>query len=255
MTASAKADNPGADDYAQRLTADARERRWPNVRPSDAATLIILDRAGPVPKVLMGRRHPRHTFMPGMFVFPGGRIEDGDRRMNVTGSLAEACETRLMTRVQRPTMSRARALALAAIRETFEETGLLFGSRDFGVPANPPPGAWSEFAAHGVYPDLEALTFIARAITPPRRPKRFDARFFAIDHASQAHRVEGVVGPGSELDQLVWVTFEDTKAIELPAVTRVVLDELANRIARGFAPWLPVPFYYEKNRVWVREEL
>jgi 8-oxo-dGTP pyrophosphatase MutT (NUDIX family) len=152
-------------------------------------------------------------------------------------------------------MGRARALALAAIRETFEETGLAFGSKEFGAPDNPPPGPWTEFAAHGVYPDLEAVTFIARAITPPRRPKRFDARFFAIDHASLAHHVEGVVGAGSELDQLVWVTFEDTKAIELPAVTRVVLDELANRIARGFAPWLPVPFYYEKNRVWVREEL
>lgn len=253
--AEARADNPGADDYARRLTDDARERRWPNVRPSDAATLIILDRSGPEPKVLMGRRHPGHKFMPGMFVFPGGRIEDGDRRMNVTGSLAEACEARLMARVQRPTMSRARALALAAIRETFEETGLLFGSKEFGTPDNPPPGPWTDFASHGVYPDLEALTFIARAITPPRRPKRFDARFFVIDHAALAHRVEGVVGKESELDELVWVTFGETRAIGLPAVTRVVLDELAKRIEGGFAPWLPVPFYYERARQWVREEL
>jgi 8-oxo-dGTP pyrophosphatase MutT (NUDIX family) len=154
------ADNPGADDYARRLTDDARERRWPNVRPSDAATLIILDRSGPAPRVLMGRRHPGHKFMPGKFVFPGGRIEDGDRRMNVTGSLSEACEARLMARVQRPSMGRARALALAAIRETFEETGLAFGSKEFGAPDNPPPGPWTEFAAHGVYPDLEAVTFI-----------------------------------------------------------------------------------------------
>jgi 8-oxo-dGTP pyrophosphatase MutT (NUDIX family) len=249
------ADNPGADDYAQRLTDDARERRWPNVRPSDAATLIIIDRSGGEAKVLMGRRHASHKFMPGKFVFPGGRIEDGDGRMNVTGSLAEACETRLMKRVQRPTMSRARALALAAIRETFEETGLLFGSKDFGVPDNPPPGVWSEFASHGVYPDLEAVTFIARAITPPCRPKRFDARFFAIDHGGLAHKVEGVVGPSSELDQLVWVTFAETRAIELPAVTRVVLDELSDRIARGFGPFLPVPFYHEVRRRWMREEL
>lgn len=249
------ADNPGADDYAQRLTDDARERRWPNVRPSDAATLIILDRSGPEPKVLMGRRHANHKFMPGKFVFPGGRIEDGDRRMNVTGSLAEPCEMRLMKRVQRPTMSRARALALAAIRETFEETGLLFGSKDFGAPDNPPPGAWTDFASHGVYPDLEAVTFIARAITPPRRPKRFDARFFTIDYQGLAHKVDGVVGPSSELDQLAWVTFAETRAIELPAVTRVVLDELSDRIARGFGPFLPVPFYYEIGRKWVREEL
>jgi 8-oxo-dGTP pyrophosphatase MutT (NUDIX family) len=248
-------DNPGTDDYARRLTVDARERRWPNVRPKDAATLIILDRSASTPKVLMGRRHPNHKFMPGKFVFPGGRIEAGDRQMNVTGMLADACETRLMKRVQRPTMSRARALALAAIRETFEETGLLFGSADLGRPDNPPPGPWSDFAAHGVYPDLEAVTFIARAITPPRRPKRFDARFFSIDYSALAHRLDGVVGPDSELDQLIWVTFEETRAIELPEVTRVVLDELADRIAKGFGPLLPVPFYYELNRKWIREEL
>ena len=176
------ADNPGADDSVPFLGLETQERPWPNVRPRDAATLIILDRKGKTPKVLMGRRHPRHKFMPGKFVFPGGRIEEGDRRMNVTGSLAEACEARLMARVQRPTMSRARALALAAIRETFEETGLLFGSRDFGVPPSAPEGPWRDFAGHGVYPDLEALTFIARAITPPRRPKRFDARFLSLIH-------------------------------------------------------------------------
>lgn len=249
------ADNPGADDYVQLLADEARERRWPNVRPSDAATLIILDRRGKTPKVLMGRRHPKHKFMPGKFVFPGGRIEDGDRRMNVTGSLAEACEARLMARMQRPTMSRARALALAAIRETFEETGLLFGSRDFGAPPSAPEGPWRDFASHGVYPDLEALTFIARAITPPRRPKRFDARFFAIDREALAHKVDGVVGPDTELDKLVWVTFEETQAIELAAVTRVVLGELAARISRGFGPFLKVPFYYERDRKWIREEL
>lgn len=248
-------DNPGTDDFARRLTNDARERRWPNVRPKDAATLIILDRSNPVPRVLMGRRHPNHKFMPGMFVFPGGRIEAGDRQMNVTGTLAETCEMRLMKRVQRPTASRARALALAAIRETFEETGLLFGSAELGTPENAPEGPWRDFAAHGVYPDLEALTFIARAITPPHRPKRFDARFFSIDYNALAHKLDGVVGADSELDQLVWVTFEETRAIELPAVTRVVLDELADRIAKGFSPFLPVPFYYESNRKWIREEL
>ena len=248
-------DNPGADDNIARLKDDARGQRWPNVRPKDAATLIILDRTGPDPKVLMGRRHPGHAFMPGKFVFPGGRIEPGDRQMNVTGTLDERCEARLMARVQRPTVSRTRALALAAIRETFEETGLLFGANDMGAPATPPEGAWTEFASHGVYPDLEALTFIARAITPPGRPRRFDARFFAIDHAALAHRVDGIVGPDSELDQLVWTTFEDTKAIELPNVTRVVLDELSSRIANGFSPWLKVPFYFEQRGAWVREEL
>jgi 8-oxo-dGTP pyrophosphatase MutT (NUDIX family) len=188
-------------------------------------------------------------------VFPGGRIEPGDRQMNVMGTLDEHCERRLMARTQRPTPARARALALAAIRETFEETGLLLGSVDAGAPEGPPPGSWAEFAAHGVFPDLGALTFVARAITPPGRPKRFDTRFFAADLDGVAHQVEGVVGPDSELDHLVWVTFAETGDIELPAVTRVVLDELADRIARGFGAFIPVPFYFEQRRAWLREEL
>ena len=69
------------ETLTDRLTAAERERRWPNLRPKDAASLIILDRRGSEPKVLMGRRHPGHAFMPGKFVFPGGRIDAGDRRM------------------------------------------------------------------------------------------------------------------------------------------------------------------------------
>ena len=87
--------------------------------------------------------------------------------MTATGALAGPCEQRLAARCVRPSAQRGRALALAAIRETFEETGLLFGSAEYGTPENPPPGIWSEFAAKGIFPDLGAVTFVARAITPP----------------------------------------------------------------------------------------
>jgi 8-oxo-dGTP pyrophosphatase MutT (NUDIX family) len=248
-------DNPGADDFAARLAEEARDRHGPAVRPRDAATLIVLDRTGPEPKVLMGRRHPNHTFMPGKYVFPGGRIEPGDRQMVVAGALPEPCEARLMKRVTRPSPARARALALAAIRETFEETGLMFGSTEYGPPERAPEGPWSAFAEAGVFPELDRLTFVARAITPPGRPKRFDARFFAIDHDALAHRVEGVVSETSELDALVWVTFAETLAFDLPVVTRVVIEELQKRIERGFGPHLPAPFFHERRRAWLREDL
>jgi 8-oxo-dGTP pyrophosphatase MutT (NUDIX family) len=237
------------------LTAAERERKWPNVRPRDAATLILIDRTGPAPKVLFGKRHAGHKFMPGKFVFPGGRIEPGDRRMAVAGPLDAVCEERLLARVQRPSISRARALALAAIRETFEETGLLIGETDFGTPEAPPPGAWSEFAAHGVFPALDRLQFVARAITPPRRPKRFDTRFFAADASAVAHRVENVVGPDTELVELRWMTIPETAEHDLPAITRTILQELQARIDAGFSPRLPVPFYYERNLAFQREEL
>jgi hypothetical protein len=67
--------------------------------------------------------------------------------------------------------------------------------------------------------------------------------------------MDGVVGPDAELDQLVWATIAETADIALPAVTRVVLAELAARIEAGFSPYLPVPFYREVRGTWLREEL
>jgi 8-oxo-dGTP pyrophosphatase MutT (NUDIX family) len=237
------------------LTKAERARVAFNLRPKDAATVLIIDRAGKVPRVLMGKRHASHKFMPGKFVFPGGRIDPEDSRMAATGALGQICEERLMKRVTRPSPAKARALALAAIRETFEETGLLFGSSELGAPENPPPGSWTDFAKHGIFPDLGAVTFVARAVTPPRRPKRFDTRFFTIDHAALAGKVEGVTGPDSELVELVWVGFREAQALDLPTITQVILKEVEARIAAGFGPFLPVPYFWEKRGSFVREEL
>jgi 8-oxo-dGTP pyrophosphatase MutT (NUDIX family) len=237
------------------LTAAERERRSPAMRPRDAATMIILDRTHGEPKVLMGRRHPGHKFMPGKFVFPGGRIEASDRRMPASGALNPICEARLMSRVQRPTASRARALALAAIRETFEETGLLFGQAGLGSPVAPAGSSWESFARHGVFPDLEAVTLVARAITPPGRPKRFDTRFFVIDASHVAARVEGAVSADSELVELVSVTFSEALTLDLPTITKRVLADVQERIAKGFGPHLPVPFYFEQRGAYRRDIL
>ncbi|WP_439500086.1 NUDIX hydrolase [Bosea sp. (in: a-proteobacteria)] len=243
------------NDNAVILTQAERTRVAVNVRPHDAATMLILDRSAAQPRVLMGKRHPGHKFMPGKFVFPGGRVDAGDRRMVATGTLPQICEDRLSARCVRPSPSKARALALAAIRETYEETGLLFGSAEFGVPENPPEGTWAEFAGHGVYPDLGAVTFVARAITPPRRPKRFDTRFFVVDYSAVAGKVEGVTGPDSELIELVWVSFEEARQLDLPTITKVIIQEVEARLDAGFGPHLPVPYFWEKNLRFVREEL
>ena len=95
----------------------------------------------------------------------------------------------------------------------------------------------------------------ARAITPPRRPKRFDTRFFAIDASAVAKRIDGIIGPDSELVDLVWVDFDEAKELDLPTITKVIIQEVEARIEGGFAPWLPVPFYWEKRGSFVREEL
>src|SRR5271169_6038108 len=193
-----------AGDRAERLTRTIRDQTSPNLRPRDSATLILIDRSESVPKVLLGRRHERHKFLPGKFVFPGGRVEITDRLMPTAAPLHPRDAARLMQRLKRPSIAKATAFALAAVRETYEETGLMLGrSGNDGTTA--PAGVWQAFAKAGVLPDLSAIHFIARAITPPRRPRRFDSRFFAADISTVALRAEGFFGPEAELVELIWL--------------------------------------------------
>jgi 8-oxo-dGTP pyrophosphatase MutT (NUDIX family) len=223
------------------------------IDPKDAATLILIDRSGVEPKVLLGKRHESLVFMPGKFVFPGGGVDPCDEQMPVARELDKQAEAHLLQRFPDGSALRARALALAAIRETCEETGLLLGTRAQAV--NIPAGPWEAFAQHGVLPDLSAIHFVGRAITPPGRPRRFDARFFTMDASAIAHRIEGVVGPDAELVELVWMPIRDAEKLDMPAVTSVMLEELDARIAQGLGHDLPVPFYYTLDGSVRREEL
>jgi 8-oxo-dGTP pyrophosphatase MutT (NUDIX family) len=233
---------PAAERAPLAKTTPAR-----SLRPRDAATMIVLDRRGRgVPKVLMGRRNPRLAFMPGKFVFPGGRTEPGDRAMPVAGALPDYAESALVRRVVRPPHHLGRSLALAAIRETYEETGLLIGTAEHGAPEAVPPG-WEAFAARGVMPDLEALHLIARAITPPKRVRRFDTRFFAVDRRMVAAEEPDRVAEDAEFTELAWVRLDAARGLDLPYITRAILDELEAQIAAGFAPHRPIPFHYERH--------
>jgi 8-oxo-dGTP pyrophosphatase MutT (NUDIX family) len=240
------------EDLAAWLTRVERNQTHPNLRPKDAATLILLDNASDPAKVLLGRRHAAHAFLPGKFVFPGGRIERADYLAPTANPLHPHVERRLMQGVQRPSAARARALAAAAIREAFEETGLLIGQRRSGMTAN---GPWHAFAQAGVMPDLSCLHYVARAITPPGRPRRFDTRFFTADARMIAHRIEGVVGSDTELVELVWMPIAQARELDMPTVTKVMLIELEARVAAGLAHDLPVPYYRMVRKQFVRETL
>jgi 8-oxo-dGTP pyrophosphatase MutT (NUDIX family) len=241
-------------DLLQRFTTDAQPGH-PNRPPKDAATLILLDRSGPKPLVLMGKRHPGLVFMPGKFVFPGGSVDPADRKMTAGVLLDPRAEQKLMQHVKRPSAGKAQALALAAIRETFEETGLFLGEKRDSAP-KAPPGPWQAFAEANIHPDLSTVHFVARAITPPRRSRRYDTRFFTADATAIAHRVEGKVGPDSELVELVWLPLDGIKErIELLAITEIVLLDLDKQLKEGFSHDLPVPFYRVKGKTRVREFL
>ena len=103
-------------------------------------------------------------------------------------------------------------------------------------------------------PDLSAITYLARAITPPKRPKRFDTRFFVVESGAIQHQIEGIITPDAELTELAWLKIEETVDLPLPAITRVILADLAGAIADGGPRHtLPIPFYYEQNRKFQRE--
>lgn len=199
--------------------------------PKDAATLILTRVRKGQAEVLMGRRAPGHVFMASKWVFPGGRIERADFAAASANDLPRADAARLTREVP---ARRARALALAAVRETFEETGLLLAE-----PASPASvaGPWREFRAVGALPDLAALSYVARAITPPGRTRRFDARFFMAGAEALLHP-EPTAGSG-ELDEIAWLPLSEARDVDLPAITRFVLGEVAGRLAH---PNRPLPF-------------
>jgi len=214
--------------------------RPPAVRARDAATLIVIRRDGPKPRLLMGRRNGGHNFMPGKWVFPGGRIDRSDFYAPSVGDLKPETERRLRHGLN---ASRARALALTAIRETFEETGLVIGQA-----ASPPPkaGPWGQFVAQGALPDLSCLDMVARAVTPPQLPKRFDARFLMAP-AEALLSLERQPDCG-ELDEIAWVDIEEALALELPAITRFVVRDVSERLTNPDRPALFMRFVGRKSR-------
>jgi 8-oxo-dGTP pyrophosphatase MutT (NUDIX family) len=217
-----------AFDDATRASSQEPKPPARPVRPRDAATLIIINRAKENPRVLMGRRNGGHDFMPGKWVFPGGRVDRSDFHAPFATDLRPEVAARLG---KTAAATRSRALALAAIRETFEEVGLLLASP---APPRPGNGPWRDFLAQGALPDLAALDFVARAVTPPASPKRFDARFFMAE-ADRLISLERQADCG-ELDEIAWVELEEALRLDLPSVTRFVLREIPLRLADPTRP-------------------
>jgi 8-oxo-dGTP pyrophosphatase MutT (NUDIX family) len=220
----------------------------PYRRPVDAATLILIDRTSATPKVLVGRRHDKVVFMPGKFVFPGGRVDTADGRVPVAAPIPKALEASLLKGSPKITAARARSLAVAAIREACEETGLCLGRVSQGKAQGKTAalsGPWKPFADSGLLPDPSGLFLIARAITPPGRVRRFDTRFFTADASTIAHRVDGVIHADAELVELVWVELGSKPLADLHPMTKNVLNELDKRLATGALRHdADVPFYH-----------
>lgn len=209
----------------------------PAPRPRDAATLILVRNDRPEPRILMGRRSGGHDFMPHKWVFPGGRIDRCDYLAPAAAELPADTATALArtARLKRQDGTRlARALALAAVRETFEETGLLLARPAAPRPA---PAGWRAFQQCGVSADLSGLSLVARAITPPARHKRFDARFLLADAAGL---VSLQPADSRELADVDWFGFDRIATLDLPDITRAVIEVVKAHLAGRASPVLPV---------------
>lgn len=204
--------------------------------PRDAATLIVIRRDDNRPRILLGQRHASHAFMPNKFVFPGGRLDAADSRVRPARDLHETTLAKLMIRMRvRASAARARGLAHAAVREAFEETGLLVGRNSAEAS-----------------PDLSGLIFFARAITPPGRTRRFDSRFFVADAASIGNLDRPEHAGSGELLDLSWFPLAEALALDLPAITKDILARLKPWLDRGRLPGhdCPVSFQYSRLGRW-----
>jgi 8-oxo-dGTP pyrophosphatase MutT (NUDIX family) len=195
---------------------DAR-RRAPNIRAKHAASLIVWRIDNGEAHMLMGMRGSKHRFMPNRLVFPGGRVDAADMKAPCATAISPHTEAMLRKNAN-PRL--ARGLAAAAARELQEETGLSLGTP----------------------PRLDVLHYLARAVTPPGAPIRFNARFFAV----AAEHVSGTGGGDGELESLRFYAMSEALGYDLASPTRKVLGRLdlwlamteAERIAETRMPVL-----------------
>jgi 8-oxo-dGTP pyrophosphatase MutT (NUDIX family) len=189
----------------------------------------------------MGQRGAGAAFMASKFVFPGGAVDPDDFALAADAALEPATARRLEIDTA-PEV--APALPLAAVRELWEETGLMLGRPDPEAAARPVPASWRGFYAAGLVPNAAALRLVFRAVTPPGRPRRVDARFVLAEARDLA--AEDVVPSGEELAHLAWLDLAAARALALPFVTEVVLAELVELLAApAVDPERPVPYFQQ----------
>lgn len=205
--------------------------------PRPAATIVLLRRGANGPEVLMLQRTQSAAFLGGAYVFPGGSLDARDADPAVLGRVTGLTEAQANARLNLP--SGALAYYVAALRECFEEAGVLLATTSQGGHLDPArvqrlvrfrEAPFNEFlAAEDLYLPAGELAYFGHWITAPGRSRRFDTRFFV------ALAPEGQEGSHdqSETVHSMWIRPQDAldraarKEIELVYATQQTLKELA----------------------------
>ena len=207
----------------------------------NAATVIVLRDRDTQPRILMGQRGAKAAFMPNKFVFPGGAVDAGDALVEAGSAIGAPCDLRLEEDSE---AGLTKALTMAAVRELWEETGQVLGTP--GAWSGPVPDDWQSFAATGHLPHAEPLQFIFRALTPPGRPRRFNARFFLVDANDLVSDPDDFSAASDELSHLQWVALSDARSFDMPFITEVVLAEVEARLNKPDED-RPTPFFHHEG--------
>ena len=215
-----------------KITDKEREQRKKLTRapkPKIASTLVITCGSDENLKILMGQRSKRHDFMPSVYVFPGGRVDRADSYAPYTGALSARTEHILQAAF---TPRRARAVVLASLRETWEETGLMLG-KEAKTTRNLTHPSYDAFREARLTPDLSGIEVFGRAVTPPQRHKRFDAWFF-IKHLGDI--TPPAISDSHELQNVGWFTFEQIEKLEKQRATTMMLQVLQGFLTLAHPP-------------------
>lgn len=205
----------------------------------NASSVIIVRKDGFLPSVLMGQRGKSAVFMPNKFVFPGGAVDQSDFEVSLTNKPDDICLRRLK---EYSNIDNPLALLSAAIREVWEETGLMFASPTSNKKSISNGLHWDAFRELGLGPCAKGFRFIFRAITPPQRTRRFDARFFLVDAKKIIGDLDDFSKASDELSHLSWFTFKEARSLDLPFITEIVLAEAEAQIEKINCP-ASVPFF------------
>ena len=195
------------------------------VHPRNAASLVIYRRRGGQVEILMGKRPSKASFIPDAFVFPGGRMDATDRLIPIDRPLPKITHTQMHPHGA-ANRDKAAILATTALRETFEETGLMIGPKTDGTDLP-------------FLPDQADMFFLGRAITPPESPIRFHARFFITDGAA----THGTLRSNGELNELDWYPIDEALKLPIIDVTEFMLGETKRRLADDNAASTPTPLF------------
>ena len=211
------------------------------VKPKDSASVIVLKNTPTGVQVLMGKRGRKAVFS-NAYVFAGGKVDPEDFLPKPASELNPDIVKRISIDSEKSI-----SFAMAAVRESFEETGLLLGAPgDLGATGN---STWDEIRSTNLAPDLEKLGYVGHAITPASKAVRFNARFFY----AWEHDMTGQLAGSGELSDLAFLTFSDALNLPMVDVTEFMLGEMIRREETGFSTPATYPFFgYRKDRQFHR---